>query len=194
METSLPAVDPVSKRFILERPPVMDTWYSSGVEYVCDTVMLSVVTVVSVLPSPQDIVSVSPECTSTGMAMDSPAEAVSQVVTNASADCANACPGIASGTCCHSGMDGATIQAPVGNVPAPSYSRNATATAARTSSVAAVRSLAPGILLARRARAFGRASGPPAGDGACLDFTAPAPGWQACLQVRGRRQTRLADF
>ena len=63
--------------------------------------------------------------------------------------CANACPG----TCCHSGTDGATIQAPVGGVPAPPYCRNATATAARTSSVAVSTNADRAFFCGRRRRA-----------------------------------------
>ena len=84
MDASLLGVPPVAPRIILERSPVIDTWYSPEVRYVCDC-MPFVVTVV-VMASPQSIVNVSPVCTSTGM-LTSYGEAVTfQVVTKASAD------------------------------------------------------------------------------------------------------------
>ena len=96
IETSFADVASESPRFILERSPVMETWYSPGPEYACDCVPFAVTS--SVLPSPQSIVIVPPECTSNGMEMvwgDGPA---SHVVTNVpagglSGTCAKAYPG-----------------------------------------------------------------------------------------------------
>ena len=96
MDASLDAVEPVSSRFILERFPVMDTWYSPEAVYVCDC-MPFVVTVV-VTSSPQSIVSVPPVRTSTGMLIVCGEAVTFQVVTKAptgrvSWSCANAYPG-----------------------------------------------------------------------------------------------------
>ena len=67
-------------RFIRERLPVMETRCFPEFKYVCEYV--SSAFTVLVLPSPQSIATVPPECTSRGSAMTSLAEAVFHVVTN----------------------------------------------------------------------------------------------------------------
>ena len=84
MDASLDAVEPVLPRIILERSPVIDTWYSPEAGYVCDCVPF-VVTVV-MMPSPQSIVNVPSVRTSTGMLIVYGEAATFQVVTNAPAD------------------------------------------------------------------------------------------------------------
>ena len=84
MDASLDAVEPVLPRIILERSPVIDTWYSPEAGYVCDCVPFVVTGVM--MPSPQSIVNVPSVRTSTGMLIVYGEAATFQVVTNAPAD------------------------------------------------------------------------------------------------------------
>ena len=84
MDASLDAVEPVLPRIILERSPVIDTWYSPEAGYVCDCVPF-VATSTAAVPSPQSIVNVPSVCTSTGMLIVYGEAATFQVVTKAPA-------------------------------------------------------------------------------------------------------------
>ena len=83
MDASLDAVESVLPRIILERSPVIDTWYSPEARYVCDCVPFVVTGVM--MPSPQSIVNVPSVRTSTGMLIVYGEAATFHVVTNASA-------------------------------------------------------------------------------------------------------------